>query len=297
VFAEIVAVAATPSGGFELAPADVLHDLTPVESVALEPPDIAVVRSAEDFVRMRVQQPKVVEKRAERLRQAEVRTRYLDGALDAERKRLELKWSELDDRVFHGESQATIARDSAHRRLEEVERRREEKLAGFEQLGIVKPGPVSYLGSALVGPPAVDEQTAQAMRSDPEVEFAAMEWALEEERRAGWEPADVSAAHDGSGFDIRSVCRDERGRVAEVRRIEVKGRSPERGDVMLCRTEWIAAARHGQGYWLYVLYGAKSEKPRGVKIRNPYAAFGAQVREVTQVTAFHIPGEAIEAAA
>jgi hypothetical protein len=279
VFAEIVAVATTPSGGFELAPADVLHDLTPVEGVALEPPELAVVRSAEDFVRMHVQQPKVVEKRAERLQQAEIRTRYLDGALDAERKRLELKWSELDDRVFRGESQATIARDSAHRRLEEVERRRTEKLAGFEQLGIVKPGPVAYLGSALVGPPAVDEQTASAMRSDPEVELAAMEWALDEERRAGWEPKDVSAAHDGSGFDIRSVRRDERGRVAEVRRIEV------------------AAARHGEGYWLYVLYGAKSEQPRGVKIRNPHAALGAQVREVTQVTAFHVPGEAIEALA
>jgi superfamily II DNA or RNA helicase len=297
VFAEIVAVAATPSGGFELAPADVLHDLTPLEGVALEPPELTVVRSAEDFVRMRVQQPKVVEKRAERLQQAEIRTRYLDGALDAERKRLELKWSELDDRVFRGESQATIARDSAHRRLEEVERRREEKLAGFEQLGIVKPGPVAYLGSALVGPPAVDEQTASAMRNDPEVELAAMDWALDEERRAGWEPKDVSAAHDGSGFDIRSVRRDEQGRVAEVRRIEVKGRSPEHGDVMLCRTEWIAAARHGEGYWLYVLYGANSEKPRGVKIRNPYAVLGTQVREVTQVTAFHVPGEAIEAAA
>lgn len=297
VFAEIVAVAATPSGGFELAPADVLHDLTPVEGVALEPPELAVVRSAEDFVRMRVQQPKVVEKRAERLRQAEIRTRYLDGALDAERKRLELKWSELDERVFQGESQATIARDSAHRRLEEVERRRNEKLAGFEQLGIVKPGPVAYLGSALVGPPVVDEQTASAMRSDPEVELAAMDWALEEERRAGWEPTDVSGAHDGSGFDIRSVRRDERGRVSEVRRIEVKGRSPQHGDVMMCRTEWIAAARHGKGYWLYVLYGAKSTKPRGVKIRNPYAALGAQVREVTQVTAFHVPGEAIERAA
>ena len=33
------------------------------------------------------------------------------------------------------------------------------------------------------------------------------------------------------------------------------------------------------------------------KIRNPYAVLGKRVREVTQVTAFHVPGEAIEAAA
>jgi SNF2 family DNA or RNA helicase len=298
VFAEIVAVADAPGGGFEPVPADVLHDLTPVESTALRPPENAVVKAAGDFVRLRLQHPVVVAKRAERLGQAEVRTRYLNGALDAERRRLELKWSELNDRVFRGEESARIALDAAQRRIDEVERRREEKLSGFEQLGIVKPGPVAYLGSALVGPPpAVDERAAAAMRNDPEVELAAMKWAMEEERRAGREPVDVSEARDGSGFDIRSIARDGQGRVAEVRRIEVKGRGAPSGDVLLCRTEWIAARRHGDGYWLYVLYGATSDAPRGVKIRNPYAALGAQVREVTQVTSFHVPGEAIEAAA
>jgi superfamily II DNA or RNA helicase len=298
VFAEIVAVADAPGGGFELAPADVLHDLTPAETTSLEPPDIAKVKAAGDFVRLHVQHPVVGAKRAERLNQAEVRARYLNQALDAERRRLELKWSELDDRVFRGEEAARIALDAAQRRLEEVERRRREKLHGFEQLGIVKPGPVMYLGAALVGPPlAVDEETAAAMHNDPEVERAAMDWALGEERREGWEPKDVSSAQDGSGFDIRSVRRDGYGRVVDVRRIEVKGRAAARGDVSLCRTEWIAARRHGDGYWLYVLYGAKSATTRGIKIRNPYAALGDQVREVTQVTAFHVPGKAIEAAA
>ena len=82
-----------------------------------------------------------------------------------------------------------------------------------------------------------------------------------------------------------------------MRRIEVKGRGPSKGDVSLCNTEWIAAHRHADSYWLYVLYGAKSENPRGFKIRNPAKALGAQVRKVTSVTAFHVPGEAIEGAA
>ena len=298
VFAEIVAVADAPGGGFELAPADVLHDLTPAGETMLEPPDNLVVKAAGDFVRMRVQHPVVVAKRAERLEQAEVRARYLNQALDAERRRFELKWSELDDRVFRGEETARIALDAAQRRLDEVDRRREEKLRGFEQLGIVKPGPVAYLGSALIGPPlAVDEDAAAAMHNDPDVELAAMHWALEEERRAGWLPEDVSAAHDGSGFDIRSIRRDNEGHVIDVRRIEVKGRGPAHGDVLLCRTEWIAARRHGDGYWLYVLYGATSASPRGVKICNPYATLGDRVREVSQVTSFHVPGEAIEAVA
>ncbi len=298
VFAEIVAVADAPGGGFELAPADVLHDLTPTDATTLEPPDNAVIKAASDFVRLRVQHPVVVAKRAERLGQADVRAGYLNEALDAERRRFEMKWSELNDRVFRGEETARIALDAAQRRLDEIERRREEKLRGFEQLGIVKPGPVAYLGSALVGAPvAVDDAAAAAMRNDPDVELAAMDWAIQEERRAGWLPEDVSAAHDGSGFDIRSVRRDEQGRVMEVRRIEVKGRSAAHGDVLLCRTEWIAARRHGDGYWLYVLYGATSGAPRGFKIRNPYATLSDHVREVTQVTSFHVPGEAIEAAA
>jgi Domain of unknown function (DUF3883) len=133
------------------------------------------------------------------------------------------------------------------------------------------------------------------MRNDPEIERLAMEWAMEQERVDGWEPEDVSAAHDGSGFDIRSVHRDDAGRVADVRRIEVKGRSSDRGDVALCRTEWIAAQRHGRGYWLYVLYGAGSRQ-RGVKINDPYAVLRDDVAKVTTVTSYRIPGDAIERA-
>jgi superfamily II DNA or RNA helicase len=302
VFAEIAAVVDTPGGGFERAPADVLHDLTPVDQAtpgeSLKSPDNAHVRSAEDFLRLRVQQPRVAQERAQRLKQAEVRSAYLVEALDAESRRLESSWLELDHRVSSGEENARIALDAAVRRREELGRRREEKLRGFEQLGIVKPGPVAYLGSALIVPPeGVDDEAAAAMRNDPEVELAAMGWAMAEERREGWDPDDVSQARDGSGFDIRSVLHDEQGRVVDVRRIEVKGRAPHHGDVSLCRTEWIAARRHGEKYWLYVIYGAKSGSPRGIKIRDPYARLHDQVRKVTQVTSFYIPGAAIEAAA
>jgi hypothetical protein len=85
-------------------------------------------------------------------------------------------------------------------------------------------------------------------------------------------------------------------RIAEVRRIEVKGRSASRGDVALCRTEWIAAQRHGRGYWLYVLYGAAGEQ-RGLKINDPYSALREDVAKVTTVTSYRIPGQAIEWAA
>jgi superfamily II DNA or RNA helicase len=298
VYAELVGITQGPDG-YELVPADVLHDLTPSDTAphGIDPPGAELIKHASDFVRLRVQHPEVQAKRAERLAQAELRSRYLTESMAAQEKRLEDKWSELDDRVYRGEEAARLALEQAQQRLDDLKRRRQQKLAGFEQLGIVKPGPVVYLGTALVGPPTVDDVAVKAMQNDPAVERAAMEWAMAQERDAGWDPEDVSQARDGSGFDIRSVRRDANGRVSEVKRIEVKGRAPSRGDVSLCRTEWIAAHRHGESFWLYVLYGATSDGARGLKIQDPARALRDRVREVTTVTAFHIPGDAIEEAA
>ncbi|HET7590170.1 MAG TPA: helicase-related protein [Solirubrobacterales bacterium] len=297
-YGELVAV--TDEGGeLSVIGADVLHDLTPVGVVPGEEglPDSADIARAEDFVKVHVQHTEVQRTREERLGQAELRREYLVESMKAQRERLEMKWTELDDRVYRGEETVTLARDQAQRKIDELDRRLKEKLAGFDNLGIAKPGPVGYLGSALVlPPPASDDPGVEAMRNDPEVERAAMGWAMEAERAEGWDPTDVSQLRDGRGFDIRSVRRDEAGREVEVRRIEVKGRGPRKGDVSLCNTEWIAAHRHGDSYWLYVLYGAKSETPRGFKVRNPAKALGQRVRKVTTITAFHIPGEAIEEA-
>lgn len=296
VYAELVAVTEGPDG-MELIAPDVLHDLTPADFAPrdLDPPDGDTVRRATNFVRVEVQQSVVRRRREERLAQAELRSRYLRESMEIQVSRLQQSWSELDDRVYRGDESARFARDEVDRRIRELEQRRDAKLAAFEQLGIVRPGPVQYLGTALVGPwvgpqePAVD-----AMRNDPKVELAAMEMALQHERDAGWEPEDVSAARDGRGFDIRSVLRDESGRETDVRRIEVKGRAPARGDVGLCRTEWIAAHRHAESYWLYVVYGATGSSPRLVRVQDPAKRLAESVREVRHVTTYYIPADAIE---
>ncbi len=297
--AELVAIT-EEDGGPAVIGADVLHDLTPVATTPMgaEMPSHGEVERAQDYVKVKIQNDAVGHKREERTEQAAVRRKYLLEAMEAQRKVLEAKWSELDDRVYRGEEAAKLARDEAQRRLTELERRREEKLRAFEQLGVVRPGPVAYLGTALVGPaPGPEDEVTDSMRNDKEVELAAMTWAMEFERRDGWQPEDVSAKQDGRGFDIRSVRRDENGRVAEVRRIEVKGRSDPSGDVCLCRTEWLAAQRHEETFWLYVVYGASGSEPRGIRIQNPAATLGSKVDKVTRVTAYYIPGSAIEEAA
>jgi Domain of unknown function (DUF3883)/Helicase conserved C-terminal domain len=296
-YGELVAV--TREGGEpKVIGADVLHDLTPVDVGPGEDamPTPADLQQAESYIKVQIQHDEVQSARERRLEQADLRREYLIESMDAQRERLEAKWSELEDRVYQGEHAAALARDRAQSRLDDLERRRKQKLAGFENLGIAKPGPVTYLGTALVGPPGGDDPAVEAMQNDPGVEQAAMEWAMQAERNEGWEPTDVSHYRDGRGFDIRSVRKDAAGREVEVRRIEVKGRGPKQGDVSLCNTEWIAAHRHGDSYWLYVVYGATSDQPRGIRIQNPAETLGSQVRKVTTVTAFHIPGEAIEAA-
>jgi len=297
-YAELVAIV-VESGKPEVIGADVLHDLTPAGTTprGAEMPEQAEIERAKDYVKVKVQNDAVREKRVERTEQAEVRRKYLLEAMDAQRKVLEEKWSELDERVYRGEEAAKLARDEAQRRRDELERRREEKLRAFDLLSVVRPGPVAYLGTALVGPaPGPEDEITDSMRNDREVEEAAMAWAMEFEERDGWKAENVSAMRDGRGFDIRSVRRDASGKVAEVRRIEVKGRSGTTGDVCLCRTEWLAAQRHEDTFWLYVVYGAGGGEPRGVRIQDPAATLGSQVKESTTVTAYYIPAKAIEEA-
>ena len=298
-WAELVAVVEGDDGP-ELVSPDVLHDLTPSDFAPreLDAPDPDEIRRATNHVRAVIQiaeRRRVSEERAE---QARLRSEYLRIAMDAERDALQQRWSALEERVYRGEEAAKLARDEAERRLQELERRREDKLRAFEGLGVVRPGPVSYIGSALVGPPVgEDEEVTRPMREDSEVELAAMARAMAAEREQGRQVEDVSHFRDGRGFDVRSWIETPDGRVTDVRRIEVKGRSAARGDVSLCRTEWIAAHRHRESFWLYVVYAAGSEGERLLRVQDPVAALGERVVEHTQVTTYIVPGDAIEAVA
>ncbi len=298
-WAELVAVVEGDEGP-ELASPDVLHDLTPVDFAprGLEDLDADEIKRATNHVRAVVQKAERRRVSEERTEQARLRSEYLRQAMDAQRDALQKSWSALEERVYRGEDTARLARDEAERRLEDLERRREGKLRAFEGLGVVRPGPVSYVGSALVGPPASeDEEVTRPMREDNEVELAAMTRAMTTEREEGREVEDVSHFRDGRGFDVRSWVETPDGDVTDVRRIEVKGRSAPAGDVSLCRTEWIAAHRHRDSFWLYVVYSAGAAGERLLRMQNPAAALGERVEEHTQVTTYRIPGDAIEAAA
>ena len=297
VYADVVAAIEEADGSLVRCPADVLHDLTQIDDAAIEPPDADAVQSVTNWVRAHVQRPTTDEQRRRRLAQAELRSAYLNEAIDAQHRRLEQRWAEYDERVYRGEEQYRLPKEETERRIAELGRRRKEKLDGFARLGVVRPGPVTYLGTAVVRPPeTADDPGTRSLRPDPEVERAAMAAAMAHERAAGREPEDVSRAHDGSGFDIRSVARDsDTGDVTEVRRIEVKGRSASGGDVGLYRTEWYAAQRFRDGFWLYVVYGAGTALERLVAVQDPWGRLRG-VEEIAQVTGYRVPGASIAAA-
>src|SRR5262249_14355405 len=155
-----------------------------------------------------------------------IRRDYLERSFEESFRKAREKWALLAARVAAGEETAKLARDEALKKVQELEGRREQKLAELPHLRVTRPGPVTYLGTALVIPHG-DLQLARCMGADEEVERLAMEMAMRHEREQDWEPIDISNLRDGSGFDIRSLGPvDADGRRA-VRRIEVKGRADE----------------------------------------------------------------------
>lgn len=293
-YAELVAVIEEEDGSLELAAPDALHDLTPSPGGNIESPPAESVRRITHWTRASVQVEATDRERERRTRQAELRSDYLKEAIAAQRLRLEKRWTEYDEKVHAGEDRYRLLRDDMVRRIEELDRRREAKLAAFARLGVVRPGPVTYLGTAWVSPPSRPEDPdVGPLRPDPAVEKAAMDHVMAYERAQGREPTDVSHRRDGSGFDIRSIYVDPETGDIDLRRIEVKGRSASSGDVGLYRTEWYAAQRFRDGFWLYVVYGAGTGEERLVTIQDPWARL-RNVEEISQVTGYRVPAASIE---
>ncbi|NTV62233.1 MAG: DUF3883 domain-containing protein, partial [Oscillochloris sp.] len=274
VHATLIALIEQRDGTIELAQPDILHDLTPLdderasaEAQLPAPPDDDQIARLERWVRVHVQHDLARQARAGREREITIRQTYLERSFQTLINVQQAKWADLQARVIDGHDEARLARDEALKRVDELEARREAKLSALSQLGVVRPGPVRYLGTALAAP-AQDQRLAALMHRDDAVEQRAMELAIAHERARGWEVEDISQLRDGSGFDLRSVGpSDERGR-HPVRRIEVKGRAAVGEPVVLTTNEWIQASRHGDSYWLYVVWGCKSPAPQLITIQN-----------------------------
>lgn len=294
VHATLTVVLEREDGALELAPPDVLHDLTPgSNNISGNGPDEQQIARLERWVRVHVQHDLARQTRVGRDREVAIRRSYLERSFASLISAQQARWADLMARVLEGHEEARLARDEADKRVHELEARRDAKLASLEQLGVVRPGVVRYIGSCVVAP-AQDAHIAHLMRYDAEVEQIAMREAIAYERGRGWEVEDVSHLRDGSGFDLRSLGpADEQGQ-RPIRRIEVKGRAAMNEPVVLTPNEWLQASRHGDSYWLYVVWGCKSSKPELLTIQNPVQTLGSQARALVEVKGWMLEAQALD---
>lgn len=296
VHATLVAVLERVSNDIELAPPDILHDLTPgVDTQSASTPDEHEVSRLERWVRVNVQHDLARQARAAREREVTIRRTYLERSFAALINTQQVRWADLMARVLDGHEDSRLARDEADKRVRELEARRDAKFATLDQLAVVRPGLVRYIGSALVTP-AQDTRIAHLMRRDDEVERIAMEIAINYERARGWKVEDISKLQDGSGFDLRSIGPMDMHGQRPIRRIEVKGRAAHDEPVVLTPNEWLQAGRHRDSYWLYVVWGCKTEQPKLLTIQDPVQTLGSKARPLTEVKGWIIGADALDRA-
>jgi superfamily II DNA or RNA helicase len=277
---------------------DALHDLAPADTALermLEPPTPQEQERVEKWIKVKIQVPMVQQEQQQRQRELQIRQDYLDKAMGAAIKDAQTTQMKLAAKVAGGDETYRVARDSAQKKVKDLQERYKNKRGELDYLKIVSFGRVTYLGSALVHPAPIAVAQMPGMKNDPEVEAFAMKWVMDHERQRGWEPEDVSKNHDGSGFDIRSVGPiHPQTEISPVRRIEVKGRAQGNQEVSLTSNEWRKAQQLGDSYWLYVVWGCKTSAPQLLKIQNPAKVLVGDAKEIRQVTRYLVPVEALQ---
>ncbi len=299
--AALCAVLENSSGDLSLISADCLHDLAPanVDAIpascqSLTHPTPQEQERIEKWLRVKVQMPMVKQEQQQRQRELEIRQDYLKKAMEAAIREAQSTQMKLAAKVAAGDETYRVARDSAQKRVKDLQERYRTKQNELDYLKIVSLGRVAYLGCAIVYPAPALVAAMPGMKNDPEVEAFAMQYVMDYERQRGWEPEDISKNQDGSGFDIRSLGPiDLETGSAPVRRIEVKGRAELNQEVSLTSNEWRKAQQLGDSYWLYVVWGCKTSNPQLLKIKNPAKVLMGDAKEIKLVTRYLVPAEAI----
>ncbi len=300
---ENVGQAASLSDRFEVVPADILLNLPPHPSPP-ERVDKIDTQAASDFLKSSYQLECRSRCQRERERFARICREYLERSFDARIKRAQERAMLLAAEAST-KPEYKLAADEARKQVEELQRAREERLAGLKRLQVARTGPVRHVATAIVLTPDSDIQTQLADLTDeldPNVrrrsELAAEDYVISVLKEEGFPENRIErVGHLKLGFDIRAhrVVDEATGQVL-VKRIEVKGRM--RGQsVRLTINEWYKAQQLADTYWLYVVWNPLGKKPELVRIQNPAAKLDHAKREIVAARFFEIPAEAVAVAA
>ena len=286
---------------FSVIPADCLLDLPSHQN---SPSGIQTIdpKPAADFLKTSYQMDRRKQCQQEREHFAAVCREYLE-------KSFTVRIHTAQDRVMHlrarekDSPEVALARQRAENDLTDLERMKNERLAGLERLSIARHGPIKHIASALVftSAEAIEPQLEEITKEiDPElrrkIELAAEDIVIKYETTQGRECERVG--HLKIGFDIRSLAQADphtgyRDPVTGVRRIEVKGR--KRGQpIRLTINEWYKATQLGDSYWLYVAWDPlENPDAEPIRIKNPAKKLDHAKREIIAARFFEIPAEAV----
>ena len=286
---------------FSVIPADCLLDLPSHQNF---PSDIQTIdpKPAADFLKTSYQMDRRKQCQQEREHFAAVCREYLE-------KSFTVRIHTAQDRVMHLKArekdspEVALARQRAENDLTDLERMKNERLAGLSRLSIARHGPIKHIASALVfsSDEAIETQLMEVAREiDPEtrrkIELAAEDIVIKYEMTQGRECERVG--HLNIGFDIRSLAQADphtgyRDPMTGVRRIEVKGR--RRGQpIRLTTNEWYKANQLCDSYWLYVVWDPlENPDAEPIRIKNPAKKLDHAKREIVAARFFEIPAEAV----
>ena len=119
---------------------------------------------------------------------------------------------------------------------------------------------IDYIGSIIYTTSSNTPTSPPPPYKVKEIEKKAMEIAMEYEKSQGRYPQDVS---DIEHYDILSRGNNE------IRYIEVKGKAGLELQVELTEAEFKTAKEKGESYWLYIVYGIETDRPRLLAIKDP----------------------------
>ncbi len=177
-------------------------------------------------------------------------------------------------------------------RLEELNSRRERRLADLERECQCAIGDIQRVGCAWVLPhPERTAPSIQAMVRDEEIERIAVQAAIAHEEAQGRQVESVEAENRGFDLISRRPHPEDPATAIDVRFIEVKGRAGV-GEVALTTNEYKTAERLKNDYWLYVVYNCGSQLEVH-PIRNP-ARLGW--KPIVKVEHYCVPSSTILAA-
>jgi superfamily II DNA or RNA helicase len=293
LYAELVAVQQRGNQCI-LVPPDLIHDLAPVENIQSAIPTFSR-DEAELHVRNTIQLQRRKERLDERLKQKDIIEAHTKRTFDERLWAAQRRAMDLRARFEGGEREVELALRESEREVENIERRRADRLAALNNIGVVRSGPVRYIASFYVLPAGklpTTQQFAEDQETKRKSEEAAMRITMEFERSRGWDPEDVSLQK--VGFDVRSQSQpEEQTGKRDVRRIEVKGR--KRGEpVRLTENEWRKAKQLQDTYWLYVVWNPTESDFELLLIQNPAEKLGPYIREVKMISHYELSADVIQ---